>query len=129
MVDIPDLWPSGIAEVQSIVTPFAILKRQAAALGDKTQGLITAEVARTTDADGDFRYTFYLVSPTANYRYKLFTVYHKPIKLYPITCVFLSGSEQKGDQETFLEWVGMVLASEETQRVVQGLLLQAREEN
>lgn len=129
MPDIPDLWPAGVENVESIVTPLSILKRQAVALGDKTQGLVTAKVARTTDPDGDFRYTFSLVSPTANYSYVLFSAYHNPILLYPITCKFSSQNTKCDDQEAFIRWLATVLASEQTKRVVGGLMLQAREDS
>ncbi len=40
---IPDLWPEQIAETDQ-VSPFSILKEQAALLGEKTQGFVEGEV-------------------------------------------------------------------------------------
>lgn len=127
MVEIPDLWPKEIANDDSSLTPLSILKAQAAGLARRTKGLVTARVDRRNDDEGDFFYSFKLVAPTLNYSYELFTAWHEPIKLYPVHCNFLGDVAHCENQDHLLGWLGKVFSSRETSRVVNGLLIQARE--
>jgi hypothetical protein len=61
------------------------------------------------------------------YSYELFTAWHEPVKLYPVHCSFLSDQKQCSNQEDLLGWLGKVFSSREAKRVVNGLLIQARE--
>ena len=72
MATIPNLWPDDIASTESALTPFSILKAQAAALGQRTAGLVTGRLDRRNDDEGDFFYSFKVVAPTLNYSYELF---------------------------------------------------------
>ena len=76
-----DLWPENIAE-SNMVTPVAILREQAALLGDKTKQLVTGEV-QTTTTGNMFVHSFSVAAPTLNYRYELFRVQH-PAAFYPL---------------------------------------------
>src|SRR5579872_4943098 len=105
MPEIPDLWPKEIVDTEATVTPFTILKQQAAALGRRTKGLVDARVVRRTDDEGDFAYSFNLVAPTLNYSYSLFNAWHEPITLYPVHCTFLGVMKNCETQDELLEWL------------------------
>lgn len=92
-----DLWPSDLGETD-IVPPVAILREQAALLGNKTKNLVEARVSTSKATSpheiftrfdglrpGDFIHQFILVAPAlGNYMFDLFTIYHG-IKMYPLT--------------------------------------------
>jgi hypothetical protein len=127
LTEIPDLWPKELIETESRVTPFTILKQQAATLSNRTSGLIEAAVVHRTDDEGDFWYSFRLVAPALSYSYELFSVWHEPITLYPVHCTFLREKVDCDTEEEFLTWLKDVFSSHETKRVINGLLIQARE--
>lgn len=127
MATIPNLWPDDIANSESVLTPFSILKAQASALAQRTAGLVTGRVDRKNDDEGDFFYSFKIVAPTLNYSYELFTAWHEPVKLYPVHCNFLSTQKQCATQEDLISWLGTVFGSREAKRVVNGLMIQAKE--
>lgn len=127
MEDIPDLWPNEVVETEATLTPYTILKRQAEALAPRTNGIVEAKVARRTDDEDDFVYSFRLVAPTLQYSYELFTAWHQPVKLYPVYCVFLNHKTDCETQDQLLDWLKFVLSSKETKRVLNGLLVQAKE--
>jgi hypothetical protein len=79
-----DLWPEITFEEQ-LDSPVAILKEQAALLGDKTQHIVTAEVRPLGTSIADqFVNGFYLVAPVLeNYRYRLFTISYS-VDPYPV---------------------------------------------
>jgi len=119
------LWPDdlGVAEKRA---PVAILREQAALLGDRTNGLVLARV------DGRSRgplfvYDFYLVVPCLDhYRFLLFNIRHQ-IEFYPLELEFDLGSKthQAASEEEFIEVLADVFSSPETRRVVASLLAQA----
>jgi hypothetical protein len=77
-----DLWPSDLG-IASIVTPAAILRAQAALLGEKTKGLLEGTI-ETSSANNDIYHRFVIKVPAlGNYRYMLFKVHH-PATLYPV---------------------------------------------
>lgn len=94
-----DFWPDEIA-VTSVVTPIAILKEQAALLGEKTKGLVLGEVESEQEQGEEVvedylkeplgssapiiqKHTLYLVTPALdNYQYSLLSVKHD-FELYP----------------------------------------------
>ncbi len=84
-----DLWPDDddIKLVTKIKAPVAILKEQAALLGEKTDNIVTAMVVSYSPAGLElrrFHYIFYIEAPIlAGYRYELFTMSHD-IELYPV---------------------------------------------
>jgi hypothetical protein len=78
----PDLW--GDLEVAPIRTPVAILKEQAAVLGQKTRNVVEARVETSLTYNSHFVHSFSLVVPALdNYEYQLFKVQHA-IDLYPV---------------------------------------------
>jgi hypothetical protein len=82
MANTDDLWPANIAD-SKLTTPVAILKEQAALLGEKTKQLVKGEVSTQTTGNL-FVHHFYIVAPTLNYKYELFTASHV-INFYPLT--------------------------------------------
>jgi hypothetical protein len=121
-----DFWPDDIGD-SSIVTPVTILKEQAAALGPKTKGLVTAEVSPTQTGNPQYlAYIFSLSAPTVNYRYQMFTVTH-PISLYPVTANYKNTSASLQGENEFRAWLKTVLSSEETKRTVAALIAQAKQ--
>jgi hypothetical protein len=57
-----NLWPADVG-TSTIVPPLAILRRQAVALGERTQGLLEGQVETLTER-GEFTQVFYVVAPS-----------------------------------------------------------------
>jgi hypothetical protein len=77
-----DLWPPDLV-IASIVTPAAILRAQAALLGERTKGVLEG-VVETSSVGSDIYHRFVIKVPAlGNYRYALFSVHH-PVTLYPV---------------------------------------------
>ena len=77
-----DLWPSDLG-IASIVTPAAIIRAQAALLGERTKGVLEG-IVETSSVGSDIYHRFVIKVPTlGNYRYALFSVHH-PATLYPV---------------------------------------------
>jgi hypothetical protein len=114
----PDLW--GDIQVAAIRTPAAILREQAALLGQKTQNVIEARVDTET-YDKDFHHYFRLIVPALdNYTYELFSVRHS-VELYPVK----SGFKEFKTESEFTDWLREKLSSPETRKIVGNLLAQA----
>jgi hypothetical protein len=138
-----DFWPREIATKQ-VVTPVTVMREQAALLGPKTNYLVEARVRTLAGSDGKgLLHNFELVVPTLDrYVYRLFTLYHEVVNLYPITCVegqFSKAERPKGLPEEFgppsrllksqteLEnYLRLVLHSKETKDILANLMAQAR---
>lgn len=136
-----DLWPSDLG-IASIVTPAAILRSQAALLGEKTKGILEA-VVETSSVGNEIHHRFVIKVPAlGNYRYALFSVHH-PVTLYPVFVDeepatprspfmpdFSLGErlrEATGLQgeEEFRSWLRRTFASEATKRIIANLYAQA----
>jgi len=118
-----DLWPANIAD-SKLTTPVAILKEQGALLGEKTKQLVKGEVV--TETTGNlFVHHFYLVAPTLNYKYELFTVSHV-INFYPLTLRKGSETTSVSSEENFKEKLKEILSSQHTLNVVHSILAQVR---
>jgi hypothetical protein len=119
-----DFWPANLEDA-TLRTPVTVLREQAALLGPKTQQLVVAEVA-STSSSANFMHTFYLAVPTLdNYRYELFRIQHG-ILLYPVVGIYRSIQTQLSSEEHLKDWLKKVLTSNETVRLIQALLAQAR---
>ena len=115
-----DLW--GEIEALQIRTPLSILREQAALLGAKTKNLVEASVKTRVNGD-TFCHSLELVVPALDsYTYKLFTICHGA-SIYPV--VQPSKSTRLETEEEFIEWLGAILSSPETKRIVSNLLSQA----
>ena len=118
-----DLWPENIAE-SNMVTPVAILREQAALLGDKTKQLVAGEV-QTTTTGNLFVHSFYVAAPTLNYRYELFRVQH-PAAFYPLVLAQGQSTSQLKSEEEFKNKLKEVFSSPQTLNVVHSILAQVR---
>jgi hypothetical protein len=114
-----DLW--GDIQPSAVRTPVAILREQAALLGNKTQNMVEAKVL-TFISDGEFHHSFKLVVPALdNYTYNLFVVHHGP-NLYPVKIMALTNPK---NEEEFVDWLQQRLSSDETKKSIGNLLAQA----
>ena len=134
-------WPDEFGETQ-IVAPVTLLRQQAAQLGQKTRGMVEAQVGSMTEghplydaiskATGRpfFRHSFKIVAPSLDgYTYELFTIRHG-IDLYPVQIVpgsFSGARPELQTEEDLLEWLKGVLGSDRTKRIVGSLLAQIRQ--
>ncbi|MDX2043592.1 MAG: hypothetical protein SF097_20410 [Acidobacteriota bacterium] len=124
-----NLWPQDLFTTVDVQrTPLAILREQAAILGDNARNLIEARVVTTTDyfLTRDFLQTFNLVSPVlSNYTYQLFQVQH-PIEGYPLVVSFEDSQKKIDSEDEFIEELKTIFASEKTRRVIQAMIAQSQ---
>jgi hypothetical protein len=123
-----DLWPDDIG-LTSVTTPAAILREQAALLAEKTKGLVEGEV-KSSASGTSFSHCLELRVPALeDYRYQLLTVGH-PIEQYPVTIGFGGGMRppiNAEDEPAFVRALREVLSSDETKRVIRGLVAQVQQ--
>ncbi len=118
-----DFWPDNIAD-SKLTTPLAILKEQAALLGEETKQLVTGEVV--TGVLGPlFVHSFYIVAPTLRYRYELFTASHA-INYYPLTVQFANQKTSLNNEDDFRAQLKTILSDPHTLNVVHSILAQVR---
>ena len=130
---IPDLWPEDISDETGLVMPVTILREQAAALTQRTRGIIEAEVRSTkpeTSRDGTIVHEFVLIAPALDgYAYALFQVSH-PMEGYPVSVYFgpVGQRDVKGanDQESLVSLLRIIFNSAPTKSVIQALLAQSK---
>lgn len=123
MPDSNDFWPANIAE-SNLITPITILKEQAALLGEKTRQLVKGEVV--TQATGDMLvHYFYIVAPTLNYRYELFSISHH-VNFYPVVLRSANNSTTLRTEAEFKEKLKEIFAAQHTVNVVHSILAQVR---
>src|ERR1017187_5540967 len=79
--EIEDLWPD--FNPAAIVTPASILKTQAAALSQKSKGLLQGEVETWTSEENIYHRFNLIVPALENYRYSLLRMHHLGT-LYPV---------------------------------------------
>jgi hypothetical protein len=141
-----DFWAKDIAAKQA-VTPVTILREQAARLGPKTNHLVEARVRTSPGSGGKgLVHTFELVVPTLDrYTYQLFSLYHEVEPLYPVMIIEGPDPSERDlvnhlIEQTLLvprprsivseghlkDYLRQVLSSEETTRIVNNLMAQAR---
>jgi hypothetical protein len=130
-----DLWPDTIGEDLE-KSPVSILREQASLLGQKTKNIVQAEVSIGPAEEDEFAHTFQIVAPAmSNYRYQLFTVYHK-IYLYPVEIFaeddilheIAPGAERfvvAESEEEFMEMLKAVFGARKTIRIINALLSQS----
>jgi hypothetical protein len=118
-----DLWPENIAE-SKMVTPVTIIKEQAALLGEKTKQLVRGEVESTTTGSMLVHH-FYVVAPTMNYRYELFTAQHN-VSFYPLVLRFLDNTTPIPNEAELKSKLKEIFSQQHTVNVVHSILAQAR---
>ncbi len=118
-----DLWPANIAD-SKLTTPVTILKEQATLLGEKTRQLVKGEVVTQTTGNLFVHY-FYIVAPTLDYKYELFTLSHG-ISFYPAVLKYLNNTLQALTEDSLKDRLKEILTSQQTVTVVQSILAQVR---
>jgi|ERR1700676_1324091 len=104
-------------------SPIAILREQATALRDATNGMLTGDVSATA-SDMRFTASLYVVAPALNnYRYEVLTVQH-PVAFYPVAIrsrAVLRPLEAKNEEE-FLGHLEKILTSRKIHSVIASLI-------
>ncbi len=120
-----DLWPQNVVGI-NLVTPAAILKEQAAFLGDKTRQLVKGEVITQASGNG-FTHRFNVTAPSLSYSYELFQLNHG-VALYPGSLVVAGQDTQRtiDSEETLKQVLKEVFSSQQTLTVVRSILAQVR---
>ncbi|MBX7222113.1 MAG: hypothetical protein K1Y36_19330 [Blastocatellia bacterium] len=124
--NLQDLWPDDLAVTKQL-PPVVLLRRQASALGTKTNGLVEAEVRQFASGNAPFGWKFVLVAPVLdNYRIELFCVRHG-LEFYPLE-IFGNDIEkcEIPNEEKFLVKLAEIFASEKTLKIVRALLAQSQ---
>jgi hypothetical protein len=140
-----DLWPQDIVEDITLQSPANILREQGEALGSKTRNLVKGHVIRLGEdwasPEEDFSYAFYLVGPTLNYQYMLFT-FSCPIEYFPLTMRVhdsilrdldlratghdeMTGILTVKSEDDFKVALRQIFASKKTRRVVQAIYVES----
>jgi len=120
-----DLWPADFGEI-STTSPASILRKQAKALTERTNGVLRGDVS-SRSSQGTFHHSLYVVAPTLkNYKYRLLKVSHG-IGFYPATIDFHDREMNAFDEDDLIQALRTVLHSEEAKRVIQALLSQSND--
>jgi hypothetical protein len=109
-----------------------ILKAQAAALSQKSNGLLEGEVETWSSEDGIFHQ---FIPALDNYRYALLRLHHTPTG-YPISIDQAPGSVSRSrldpaggseiaDEGSFRSWLRKSFGAQETKRILESLMAQA----
>jgi hypothetical protein len=134
-----NLWPDELDKIE-IKAPVAILREQAALLGQKTKNLVKAAVERL-DANAfwpgpskPFNYRFVIVAPAlGGYRFRLFDISHDEA-LYPVFIsldedlaseVFDPSPVQKDDEGEFMAFLAEIFRSGKARQVIGAILAQS----
>lgn len=117
-----DLW-GDLPQVESIRTPFVILKEQAELLQEKTNGLLSVDVTQTQNGT-QFIYDFKIIAPTLNnYSYHILTAIYD-LGFYPVTLVDRVTTRQIRceDEEEYMQGLRNIFSSEHIQTAIRKLL-------
>jgi hypothetical protein len=121
-----NLWGE-LPKIETIRTPYTILKEQASILSEITSGLLIGEVRRVFGKDHEFMFNIRIKAPALeNYTYSVVQVQH-PVKLYPVIVKSLVVEDFKREcssEEEFENALGEILSSQEVKRVISALLAQ-----
>jgi len=128
---IPDLWPAELSE--RVLTPAAILKAQATILGERTKGVLEAEVSSRPEQTKEGQlvtvYDFDVIAPALNgYRKTILRVEHGKDIIYPVYIKSLGpGIPQAANDQKFLEVLGSHLQSQPVMSLIQTLIARSNE--
>jgi hypothetical protein len=120
------LWPDTIGTVEE-VPPVAILKQQAALLGEKTKNIVIAEVDSKAGYN-NFYDVFYLVAPALdNYSFELFKVSRSIENFYPVTISSdtLIYDNQITSEAQLLKALENIFSNSKTVKIIQSMLAQS----
>ena len=121
-----DIWPDDIA-VSTEVPPVVILRRQAAALGEKTKNIVEGEV-KSDGAQGEFNHHFYIKAPAlGNYKYHLFSAHHGA-KFYPVRVTRADAAKPvvASSEGEFIGLLEQISRSKEAKEVISSLVAQSQ---
>ena len=124
-----DLWGPDFRDTPIESAPVVLLKEQADALTRRTGGRIVGEVLQDVDKGTVWASLYARVPALQDYQHKLVSIAHRvvtadPDRPFPLTVM----DTQSGDQEelesmeSFEEWLGRTLSSDEVHHVVDSLL-------
>jgi hypothetical protein len=120
-----DFWGT-FSPPEQINAPAYLLKQQAAALYQKTKGIVVAFVRSTSAGeDGSFWVGFDLGSQyLPEYNYRLLQMNHPPA-FYPLSLVAFGERRECRDEPAFRQALAEVLSSPKTTQVVEAIMAQA----
>ncbi len=119
-----DFWPDFQAP-EAVNSPVFLLKELAAALQQKTKGLVLAGLRPASAPDGSFWVGFDLSSPAlGEYTYRLFEVTYPP-QFFPVTRTAAGRVEKAQNMQQLRVLLEGVLRSPETKQVVEAIMAQA----
>ena len=125
--EIPNLWPEDLLDEQ-MLSPKAIMDRQAAMFTERTDGRLTGTVL-TRVLGRDFSHTMYIVAPAlGDYQYFLLRIRHPVDALFPLRVSVVErddGGEECGDLRGFVLTLRGVLNEQTTRELVRVLLAQS----
>ena len=131
--DANDFWPAEIVETTA-KPPVAILKEQAAFLGQKTRNVVIASVSAAPQNEW-IQYSFVIEAPAlGGYKYRLFTMRQDLIRLYPLHVTaeleaesgqVLNRSFKIENEEQLLGHLKKILTNPRTLKAVQSMLAQS----
>ena len=127
---IRDLWPAD-ALASDVLSPVAILRIQAARLGERTKGLLEAEVTTTSDG-AQVSHEFRLIAPALNrYCYDLFSISHRQQLVYPATIESEAFDEPAiaHSQDEFISDIRTILSSSTTRAVIHSLIARSNDDS
>lgn len=128
-----NLWGE-LPGVEGFLVPAAILREQAAKLGELTDNILEGKVVQSQTPDGRLIYELQIVAPALHhYRYTLLRVVHG-VSVYPLTvCAYAGGGGWEMDEEytcrneeEFIGTLESLLSSDEARRTVGWLLAQSK---
>ncbi len=123
-----NLWPDDFGTI-AVLSPIAILRQQAAALGARTANIVVGRVYTQSGeiAPQGFRQVFSLYCNPLSYVTTLFYVDHG-VELYPAT-ITIEGEQrpfaEAADPNDFEEKLKEVFASPRTKKIIASLLAQS----
>jgi hypothetical protein len=135
MIEIPTLWPADKVSL-GIVSPLAILKKQANALTTLTQGLLVGQV-KSHAKDGQHRHLLQVYAPVIEVTYTLMEVYHSEHDPYPVTVSPMTDMGLAGlavilpcyTESAFVALLAKVLQSDGVLTVINSAIAQSNEAN
>lgn len=135
---IPVLWPETIRT--NVQTPFAILRTQAEALANMTNGVLEGSVEVGASGNKQVSISLSVLAPALNYKHLILSARHSRTLPYPARilaeCFNSGGSEYDAhhygfreavNPEMFEECVGLVLKSPEVETVLVSLIARSND--
>lgn len=123
---IPNLWPDQLGK-EVIVTPRAVLQRQAQVLAERSGNQIQGEI-HSRALGPDFTHSFHLKTPAVDsFQFFVARVRHNINHVYPVR-LYLTESDDRGieceTEEAFIEALRKHLSEARVVQIVESLLAQ-----